>query len=240
VNRRAGRAGEPGGNVGITISTALKRSKKRNSPKPGVSGRSDDPSATIDTAGITTVDFKVETLDATPVSVTDVPSVSANIAKLEPKATGEAWNKWVPYIYRKESITTAGYPMPVGTETDQGTSENKGTFTNNGDGTYRYVFVTPILTVTTPLGKTVTYDPAKTHRVSIMMGGHNGPTATATYDFVPSGGAITETRDIVQTATCKNCHGTEFHGHGGNRLNRKRHLPQPGNIDPQRRDVTSR
>jgi hypothetical protein len=170
----------------------------------------------IDAAGITTVDFKVETKTSTPAPVAGVKSVSANIAKLEPAATGEAWNKWVPYIYRKE--TAAAGPWGAGGETDQGTSENNGTFTNNGDGTYQYVFKTSITGVTTPLGKTVTYDPARTHRVSIMMGGGSGPTATATHDFVPSGAAITETREIVQTEICKNCHGSSFRGHGGNRL----------------------
>ena len=41
---------------------------------------------------------------------------------------------------------------------------------------------------------------------------------TRYFDFVPSGGAVTETRDIVQTSACQECHGSGFAAHGGDRL----------------------
>ena len=61
-----------------------------------------------------------------------------------------------------------------------------------------------------------------------MMGGHSGATADATYDFVPDGSTAPATRDIIATEACQQCHGDEFHGHGGDRLPglRLRHLPQ--------------
>ena len=46
----------------------------------------------------------------------------------------------------------------------------------------------------------------------------DGPTGEVDKDFVPSGTAVTETRNIVQTATCQKCHGPEFAGHGGDRV----------------------
>jgi len=35
---------------------------------------------------------------------------------------------------------------------------------------------------------------------------------------VPDGSAVTATRNIVVTATCKKCHGKYFSGHGGDRV----------------------
>ena len=54
--------------------------------------------------------------------------------------------------------------------------------------------------------------------MSVYLGGHAGPTGEADFDFVPAGGAVTQTRNIVETATCKKCHGPEFAGHGGDRV----------------------
>jgi len=171
--------------------------------------------ATADAAGQVVVDFSVERASGDP--VIDIPSVSANIVKLIPPPTGQASSQWVPYIYRTETVSGSGYPNPNGTQATQGYREGNGTLVNHGDGTYTYTFATNISNVTVG-GTPITYERNRKHRVSIMMGGHAGATATATYDFVPDGSTVTLTRDIVRTATCKNCHGDEFHGHGGDRL----------------------
>ena len=187
--------------------------------------------ATADAAGVVTVDFRVETRDTPAVPVTNVASISATVAKLVPPGTGEASNHWVPYIWRTETVSgsaSGDWPNPDGTTAQQGATEGSastatpppplGTLTNNDDGTYRYVFVNHLgatMSGTTP----ITYERNLTHRVVVMMGGHSGPTADATFDFVPDGAAVTETRSIVETATCQQCHNrNEFHGHGGNRL----------------------
>ncbi len=198
-------------------------------------------SVTADVAGVVTVNFTVETEDGDP--VTNVPSVQANIAKLLPRTASEAWNKWVPYLYRTQ--TTSGlaacqagptpedcWSVPDGTAGVQGTRENTGTFTNHNDGTYTYVFAKNLTTVTTPVA--VSYERDRLHRVSIMMGGHDGPTATAFKDFVPDGSTVTEKRDIVLTSACKSCHGEEFHGHGGDRLLVENCVTchDPGSVDP--------
>lgn len=60
------------------------------------------------------------------------------------------------------------------------------------------------------LAAPVTYEPTKTHRVAMTSSKvATAPANTgfnAWFDFVPAGGAVTETRDIVKTANCANCH----------------------------------
>lgn len=177
-------------------------------------------STTADVAGLVTVNFTVTDADANPDA--SITSISANIAKLMPATVTESFNKWVPYNYRAQTVSGSAsgtWPNPDGTTADQGYTDSGGTFTNNADGSYTYVFGTNLASVVTPVGAAaISYDRNLTHRVSIMMGGHAGPTADAVFDFVPDGSVVTQTRNIVETAACQNCHGDEFHGHGGNRL----------------------
>jgi OmcA/MtrC family decaheme c-type cytochrome len=208
-------------------------------------------SATV-SSGIVTVNFTVK--DKKNVAVTDVASVSANVAKLVkmdglgvPAADG-AFTNWVPYLYSKQTVAAAGeWPAPAGTFSWQpstessGTGSSNGTLTNSGNGSYTYTFKKS-LTSATYDGTTIAYEASLTHRVSIMIGGHAGPTGNAVFDFVPAGGAVADRRDIVQTDACKSCHGWEFHGHGGNRMLVENcvtcHLASttiggaPGSVDP--------
>ncbi len=179
-------------------------------------------SATADAAGVATVNFTVKKGDT---SVTDIASVSAGIFKLAPKGGGFAYNRWVPYLWRTETVVgtqdSAGntFPEPAGFTVNQGYRESNGTLVNNGGGSYTYTYKKNLATATLPDNVTlIGYDRALTHRVSVYMGGHNGPTGEGDLDFVPNGAAVTETRNIVLTATCKKCHGPEFAGHGGDRV----------------------
>lgn len=176
--------------------------------------------ATADAAGLVVVNFSVARENGNP--VLDLAAVTANIAKLvpipfAPPDTGDQSTEWLPYIYRTETVSGSGYPNPPGTTAPQGYREGNGTLVNHGDGTYTYTFANNISNVVVD-GQAITYERNRTHRVSIMMGGHAGATATATFDFVPDGSAATLSRDIVRTETCMSCHGSEFHGHGGDRL----------------------
>jgi predicted CXXCH cytochrome family protein len=173
-------------------------------------------SASADAAGVVTVDFKV--MDGSQ-PVLGLTAVQALIAKLVPAADGTP-SRWVDYIQRVQTVSgsaTGNWPNPDGTQARQATREGNGTQTELGDGAYRYVFKTNLSSAVVD-GVAIPYERNLTHRAQIMMGGHSGPTAEATFDFVPAGGAVTVTRDIVQTATCVGCHGVEFHGHGGDRL----------------------
>ncbi len=192
-------------------------------------------SATADADGTVTVNFTVEDDEENPVA--GITGVDFNIVKLEPAGGGESYNKWVPYIYRTQTVEGSAdgdWPNPDGTTAYQGYRESDGAFTDNGDGSYTYVFATDISAVTVD-GAAITYDRSLTHRVNVEMGGHAGATAEALFDFVPDGSAITETRNIVETAACKACHGVDFHGHGGDRLNIEGCVTchTQGNWDPQ-------
>ena len=52
----------------------------------------------------------------------------------------------------------------------------------------------------------VSYQPGLTHRVGIQQGNSALPIANALYDFVPTGGPVTSSREIVKTANCNVCH----------------------------------
>jgi hypothetical protein len=178
--------------------------------------------ATADAAGVVTVNFTVE---KDGVAVTTIPSVNAGIFKLAPKGGGLSYNKWVPYIWQTQTVSGTTYPMPDGTTVNQGYRERSGTgaangtLVNNGGGSYTYTFKTNLATAALPGGGAlIGYARNLTHRVSVTTGGHNGPTGEGDFDFVPDGSAVVATRNIVQTESCKKCHGPEFAGHGGDRV----------------------
>ncbi len=88
--------------------------------------------------------------------------------------------------------------------------------TDNGDGTYTYVFTTNLYDL---------YDPLLRHRLLLMVFGDIVEQAkNVTYDFVPEQlpgpFAFDTSRDIVTTAACNDCHGrlgsplgdASFHG----------------------------
>jgi OmcA/MtrC family decaheme c-type cytochrome len=192
--------------------------------------------ASAEAGGTLTVDFTVKDLQGKP--VTAITGFSANVAKLLPAAAGHNASTWVPYIQAKQTVkgsATGNWPKPDGTSAWQGSRESNGTLTAKGDGTYTYVFKTNLSDVAYD-GNRITYDRNRLHRVSIMLGGHAGPTDDAVFDFVPDGSTPTESRDIVRTAVCLNCHNDkEFHGHGGDRLTVENCVTchAPGGVDPQ-------
>ena len=115
--------------------------------------------ATANAAGLVTVNFTVKN-GATP--VTTIPSVSAGIFKLAPKGGGFSYNRWVPYIWRSETVAgtqdAAGnvFDMPAGTVANQGSRESSGTgatngtLVNNGGGSYTYTFKQNLATAARP------------------------------------------------------------------------------------------
>ena len=193
--------------------------------------------ATADASGLVNVDFTV--LDEEGLAVVGITSINATVAKLEPPAPDEAFNRWVSYIYRVQEVTGSDegdWPNPDGTTAEQAYRESSGTLTDHGDGTYTYAYATDISSVVTPVTKTaVDYDRTLTHRVALELGGSDSATADAWFDFVPDGSAVVETRDIVDTAVCRTCHGMEFAAHGGDRLAVGDCVTchQPGTWDPQ-------
>jgi len=137
-----------------------------------------------------------------------------NIAKLVPASNGGP-SVWQNYINRanggavqgSQERSAAGYAF--------------GTLNDHSDGSYTYTFATDIKSATCPAPCTdadgnaldISYQPGLTHRVTIQQANSAYPKAAGTFDFVPNGGALTTTRDIVATAKCNACH-NQLTAHG--------------------------
>jgi len=82
-------------------------------------------------------------------------------------------------------------------------------------GSYTFTYTTDVTNVTTPV--VVAWEPALTHRASMEIrfsdSGLNPDNPS--WDFVPNGGDLPETKDIANTDLCNNCHQRlEAHGNG--------------------------
>jgi len=144
-----------------------------------------------------------------------------NIAKLAPGSNGvpSAWQNYINTavngaVQGSQERSTAGFAF--------------GTLLNQGNGRYTYTFATDIRNPAAnpcpapcmdadgrPLD--ISYQPGLTHRVTIEQANSAYPKASGVYDFVPAGGAVTTTRDIVATAKCNECH-RELTMHGTQRV----------------------
>ena len=101
-----------------------------------------------------------------------------------------------------------------------------GSYKDLGNGTYAYTFGTAL---------PENYDKAATHRVGGETSRHEREfVSNATFDFVPAGGAVAVTREVVATQSCNTCH-EPLRLHGGLRQDTKLcvvcHTSQ--NIDPE-------
>jgi OmcA/MtrC family decaheme c-type cytochrome len=132
-------------------------------------------------------------------------TISFTLAQLSPGQGGSS-SEWQSYVTRN----SGGIPNAQAT-TEPGTA---GTFTDNGDGTYTYVFANALTAY--PAGPT--FDAAKTHRLGLEIRtsyvlGVAIPANNSPFDFVPAGGAPIETRLIANNAACNACHDNlGFHG----------------------------
>ena len=109
-------------------------------------------------------------------------------------------------------------------------ADSGGTATQVGPGQYQYTFHTAA-----PPG----FDATATHTIGIYGNRNLTPYgltinyASATYNFVPNGAAVTHVHDIIRTASCNACH-DQLSAHGGSRRGMNMcvlcHTPQ--NSDP--------
>ncbi len=160
--------------------------------------------ATANVAGVATVTFTVRNAAGAPVTGLGAANgASFYIASLQPKGGGLSYNKWVSYIWRASGGVNQTY-------------RERNAFVEGPAGTYTYTFAQNLATATYPVGgAAITYDRTRTHRVMVALrnavsGFHGG----TTFDFRPDGLAITETRNIVEDATCRKCH-KDTPGHYG-------------------------
>jgi len=162
------------------------------------------------------VNFSVTNQDGVAVAGFADSDLRFNIAKLVPGSNGNP-SKWQSYLNR---VSGGGV---LGTQERSGTAA-WGTLVDHKDGTFTYTFKTDI---TNPAANPcpapctdaegnaldISYQPGLTTRIGIQQNNTALPKVNATYDFVPSGGAVTS-REIVKTATCNECH-NKLGAHGG-------------------------
>ncbi len=115
--------------------------------------------------------------------------------------------------------------LPQVTGVPVAAADSAGTFTQIAVGQYTYTFKTVL---------PADYDKNATTRVMYQASKDNRVTvANATFDFVPSGAAVTVTREVVALQNCNKCH-DPLAVHGGSRKDTKLcvvcHTPQ--NVDP--------
>ena len=126
-------------------------------------------------------------------TVASYPNLAFSLAKLVPGTNGSP-SKWVSYIVTTVPSTTAA-AAPTRPSTD-----NTGTLTDNGDGSYAYKFYRDVTAIKTQVdGMTVTgannkadlgdltYAPSATHRLTIQLSGNAPGTSTNTPNAANSG-----------------------------------------------------
>jgi OmcA/MtrC family decaheme c-type cytochrome len=219
----AGPAGATGPQGPTTTGSAL-----NISTATGITGKI----TSVAISGPPVVKFQLTDQNGTLVQGLPAADLSFAIAQLVPGQNGMS-SQWNSYIYN--SVTPAGCPPGVAacdaSPQTQATVEaaTKGTFVDNGDGTYQYTFKTDITKV-----PNVVYNASLTHRVGFEIRGLVQAN-NAAYTFQPSTGATTGIfmREIVDTATCDGCH-TQLSEHGGARVDVQYCVMchNPGTTDP--------
>jgi len=146
------------------------------------------------------------TSQASTATVPMYPNIAFALAKLVPAANGSP-SKWVSYIVTTVPTSTAA-AAPTRPSTD-----NTGTLTDHGDGTYDYTFFRDVTTmdatlaamppVTAPNDKAdlgdVSWQPTLPHRLTIQISGNAPGTGTNTPDGVQlvPGVLLTKAVDVV-------------------------------------------
>lgn len=164
--------------------------------------------AAIASDGTATATVRITDTAGTPLDRTGLYSegrvnLSFVLAYLDRTATGEA-GEYTSYLTRTQT-------SPGGQSATQATGESNGTWEEIGvgDGTYRYTFSNNITVV----------DPTETHTVGVygsrsFEGVSYGQDAV--FHFVPGGGAVEYTREVVDDQACASCH-DQLAMHGGSR-----------------------
>jgi OmcA/MtrC family decaheme c-type cytochrome len=139
-------------------------------------------------------------LDRTGVSTPGAVSLNFIAAHIP-----QGQQQYVDYLTRTATGAVSG-------TVTQAAAESNGVFAASGEG-YRYTFATKA-----PAG----FSTATTHTIGIY--GSRDLTefdlgtdyASATFNFVPNGSAVTVTHDVVRTQSCNRCH-DQLSAHGGSR-----------------------
>jgi len=171
-------------------------------------------------------------LDRSGIGTAGPVSTSFVLARIRPGDT-----QYTSYL---NNLVTATAPIPgcktctVGNSTNQPTTDSSGTYASLGNGVYTYTFGKP-LPVSVDANSTTTLGMYARRDLSAFGFPLDtiGTIANATFDFVPSGAAVTQVRDVVSTAACNQCH-DPLAAHGGTRQDVRVCVlcHNPGNADP--------
>jgi OmcA/MtrC family decaheme c-type cytochrome len=196
-------------------------------PLPSESEQLDLVIAGVRIASPPVVDFTITNENGKTVLLTqddvDSGALRFGIAKLVPGGNGDA-DRWQSYINTVEEATPDVGPngKAVLARALQATMETRsggGTLKQNGDGSYRYTFATDITKPAETHG--VAYDSSLTHRVAIQaeLPGSGGEEIISNpwFDFVPDGGPVQATKNVVHKDACNSCH-HRLALHGGGRI----------------------
>jgi OmcA/MtrC family decaheme c-type cytochrome len=185
-------------------------------------------SANIAQDGTISVDYKITDpkglpLDAAGITTPGAVSVSF-VAAFLPKGQTQFY-----------SYTTRVQTSPITkVSATQAGADSGGTTTQVGSGEYVYTFKTKAVGL-----NGAAWDPTVTHRMGVY--GSRNLTEfdlgtnydSATMDWVPAGGKVTVTRDVIRTASCNQCHDAlSFHGGSRQGLDLCIMCHQPQTIDP--------
>jgi OmcA/MtrC family decaheme c-type cytochrome len=180
------------------------------------------------------VDFKVTDQNGNAfVGLASFGTLQVTIAQLVPGTDGNPpeWHNYANRVQTPNGSGTGTQPTVIPT-TDPG-----GSLADHGDGTYTYTLGTNVTAVTTPVA--VPFDPTLTHRVTVALRTDTTKLArdkvnNAIYTWQPSTGATTGilTRDIVEVASCNECH-SHLSAHGGTRQDTRLCVTchQPGKVE---------
>jgi OmcA/MtrC family decaheme c-type cytochrome len=169
-------------------------------------------SASIASDGTISVDYKVTDGNGNPLDRLGVqtPGAVSNsfLAAYIPSGQEQFWS------FVSRSVTgTAGIKGTAA----QATADSGGTITTVAQGEYVYTFKTKAAAQNGGA-----FDSTATTRIGIY-GSRNltafdlGTSyASTTFDFVPNGGKVAATRDVIRTASCNQCH-EQLAFHGGSR-----------------------
>jgi OmcA/MtrC family decaheme c-type cytochrome len=162
-------------------------------------------SAQMDQGGAISVQFSLTDPQGLPLDRTGVSTPGAVSVNFIAAYIPSGQEQYVDYVTRAATGAVSG-------TVTQAAAESNGVFTAEGQG-YRYTFSTHA-----PAG----FDPSATHTIGIY-GSRNltefdlGTNyASATFNFVPNGSAVTLSRDVIRTESCNRCH-DQLSAHGGSR-----------------------
>lgn len=188
--------------------------------------------ASISSTGTITTTFTLTDPNGLPLDINGVYTPGAislsYVAAVLPNGKDQ---EYTAYTTRAAAATISS---PALATTNQPGADSGGALTTTANG-YQYVFKT-----TAPSG----FDATATHTIGIY-GSRNlteydlGTNyASTTYNFVPNGAKVTNTRDIIETASCNACH-DQLSAHGGSRRGMNMcvlcHTAQ--NVDPNTGDT---